>query len=85
MAVTTPSSVMEATAARLLDFSSEYDVALLDSTVDLFFGSRSNEEVRELRTTFNGVSQDLIGAFNMITYSLIYTFSPAIKAFLGIL
>mmetsp|Transcript_13459 Transcript_13459/g.38211 ORF Transcript_13459/g.38211 Transcript_13459/m.38211 type:complete len:1071 (+) Transcript_13459:123-3335(+) len=38
------SPAVEATATRLLDFSGEYDVLLLDSTVDAFFGSKSNEE-----------------------------------------
>lgn len=45
MAISANNSAVEATAARLLDFSVEYDVALLDSTVDAFFGSKSNEEV----------------------------------------
>lgn len=39
-----PTSAVEAAAQRLLDFSIEYDVDLLDSTVAAFFGSRSNEE-----------------------------------------
>jgi hypothetical protein len=42
-----PTSAVEAAAQRLLDFSIEYDVDLLDSTVAAFFGSRSNEEVRK--------------------------------------
>ena len=50
MAVTSGSSAAEATAARLLNFSSKCGVALLDSTVDVFFGgSKSNEDVRGRR------------------------------------
>ena len=45
MAAAAASPAVEATATRLLDFSGEYDVPLLDSTVDAFFGSKSNEEV----------------------------------------
>lgn len=45
-----PASAVEATATRLLDFSQEYDVDLLDSTVAAFFGSRSNEEVGQADT-----------------------------------
>lgn len=37
----------EAVAAKLLDFSQPLDVALLDSTVNAFYGAGSNQEVRE--------------------------------------
>jgi hypothetical protein len=36
----------EAVTAKLLDFSAPLDVALLDSTVNAFYGAGSNQEVR---------------------------------------
>jgi hypothetical protein len=38
----------EAVAVKLLDFSQPLDVALLDSTVNAFYGAGSNQEVRLL-------------------------------------
>ena len=37
---------MAASAEKLLDFSSPFDVALLDATVNVFYTSASTEEVR---------------------------------------
>lgn len=38
-------SAVETTAAKLLDFSQPLDVALLDATVNAFYGAGSNDEV----------------------------------------
>jgi exportin-1 len=46
MASSTSPAVPDA-AAKLLDFSQPFDVALLDATVNAFYGAGSNDEVRE--------------------------------------
>lgn len=46
MASTTAADVAAATAARLLNFEgSGLDIALLDATVNAFYGAGSSEEV----------------------------------------
>lgn len=39
-------SSVDATVAKLLNFAEPLDVALLDSTVNAFYGAGSNEQVR---------------------------------------
>jgi hypothetical protein len=39
------SAAVEATAAKLLDFSQPLDINLLDSTIATFYGAASNDEV----------------------------------------
>jgi len=39
-------SAVDATVAKLLNYAEPLDVALLDATVDAFYGAGSNEEVR---------------------------------------
>ena len=41
-------SAVDATVAKLLNFAEPLDVALLDATVNAFYGAGSNEEVRIL-------------------------------------
>ena len=41
--------VADAAAARLTNFAEPMDIALLDSTVNAFYGAGSNEQVRRRR------------------------------------
>lgn len=41
-------SAVDATVAKLLNYSEPLDVALLDATINAFYGAGSNEEVRIL-------------------------------------
>jgi hypothetical protein len=46
-------------AAKLLNFAEPLDVALLDSTVNAFYGAGSNQEVR-LRQALPGLAKSCI-------------------------
>jgi hypothetical protein len=47
-AVNGAGSAVDATVAKLLNYAEPLDVALLDATVNAFYGAGSNEEVRIL-------------------------------------